>query len=1025
MKNYTEQRFEYEATELLLQSGYIQGENSEYNKENALFCDDVIYFIQQTQPKLWERVRRNAGSDEKARERILKELIRDLNDENKGSLAVLRNGFKCYGKIIKIAYFQPNSEINEQDAFLYQQNIVKVTRQVVTLDNERPDMVLSINGIPVVTLELKNELSGTNWTVEDAKMQFMYERNPQGNLYRFKTRTLVHFGVDTSECIMTTQLKGSETFFLPFNQGHNDGAGNPDIAGKVKTSYLFENVLAKDSLMDIVKRFIHLKEETKRIKTQNGYTEKTTETMIFPRFHQLDVVRKLIAHCKEKGAGHNYLIQHSAGSGKSNSIAWLAYQLSALHNKENEKVFNSIIVITDRLVLDKQLQETIMQFEQTDGVVKAITQHSSQLAQAIASNEQIIITTIQKFPYVLSSIEKLQEKGSQINLKTKDKRFAIIVDEAHSSQSGETAAELRALLNKEGIDSAIAKEFIDDGSIDGESGEIPDEIYKEIKIEAQAKKRTRQPNLSYFAFTATPKWTTLANFDEAGETGKSPFHHYSMKQAIEEGFILDVLQNYTTYDQYFKILKLSKDDKEVSKYKGKKELLKFVNMHPSVIAQKVEIIVEHFKNVTIKKIGGRAKAMVVTQSRESAVRYKLAFDTYIKEKNYTHIKSLVAFSGSLALKEAPEKEYTEVNLNQGMREKDVPDAFASDEYQVLLVADKYQTGFDQPLLHTMFVDKHLSGVQAVQTLSRLNRTCKGKTDTFVLDFINTHDNIKKAFEPYYTTTHLGDIPDEDKLESLANQLDNYKLYFEKEVDEFCSLWFDESKKQVHGKLNAVIDKAVTRFKEIKATDDHQKEEKQRQFKSDAQSYLNLYKFVSQILDYTDTSHEKRYIFLHSLLAKLPKGSKDSAIDLSKDIVLEYLRIEKKQEGKIELDYKNEKGLKGSTDVGTGRAKTTDSFAHLIEEANATYGTQFSEAERLYFGQVVEVALKDEQVLQAAKNNSFEDFSQFLLTKLVDLLLDCIDGNTQTANIVMNDEKLKQKVNRDLAKRIYERGRLVY
>ncbi len=1021
-----ETALENEMEQVLVDSGYARGNNSEYSKDKALFCDDVIAFIQNTQPKLWQRVLNGVGDTDKARERIISDLTRDLNDNNKGCLSVLRHGFKCYGKIIKMAYFQPNSQINDDDITRYQQNIVKVTRQVTTENGERPDMVLSINGIPVVTIELKNEMSATGWTVENAKTQFMHERNSNGNLYRFKTRTLVHFGVDTSECVMTTRLAGDNTFFLPFNRGNNEGAGNPDGDGEVKTAYLFRDVLAKDSLMDIVKRFIHLKKESKKVKTPNGYTEKTTETMIFPRFHQLDVVRKLISHSKENGSGHNYLIQHSAGSGKSNSIAWLAHQLSVLHNSDNEKIFNSVIVITDRLVLDKQLQETIVQFEHTDGVVKEINKHSSQLAKAIASDKQIIITTIQKFPFVLSSIERLREKGDNISLNTKDKRFAIIVDEAHSSQTGETAAELRKLLNKDDIESAIAQEFLNDNSdaIDTETGEIADDICTEMQIEKEAKKRTRQANLSYFAFTATPKWKTMAIFDEKGDNGEPPFHKYTMRQAIEEGFILDVLQNYTTYEQYFKILKTSQEDKELSKNKGKKELLRFVNMHPSVIEQKVEIIVEHFKNVTIHKIGGRAKAMVVTSSRESAVRYKLAFDKYIQEKNYTDIKSLVAFSGSLALSDAPEKEYTEVSLNNGISEKTLPEHFATDDYQVLLVADKYQTGFDQPLLHTMFVDKHLSDVQAVQTLSRLNRTHKGKTDTFVLDFVNSRDDMMNSFRDYYTTTKLGEIPDSDKLEQLANQLDNWQLYFESDIDKFSAIWFSDTHSKItnnqHGKLNAIIDKVITQFNNIDASDDNQREEKQRQFKSDVQSYLNLYLFVSQIVDYTDTSHEKRYVFLHSLLAKLPKANQESKVDLSSDIVLQYYRLQKKGEGAISLKNETSKGLKGSTDVGTGRPKTTDELSHLIEELNDSYGTDFTVADQLFFDQIVEEALNDEQIRQSAKTNSLEDFSQFLLTRLLDLLLSRIDGNVEICNIVAKDESVKEKVNKRLAKNIYKK-----
>ena len=1014
-KIHTESCFEDEVERSLLTSGgYVQGKASEYDKEKALFPDDVVSFVQYTQPKFWERLLKGMKDHHNAKERLIHDLESALVREG-GSLSVLRHGFKCHGKTVHMAYFRPNTSINQATMEKYQANIVKVTRQVHTENNEIPDVLLSINGIPVVTIELKNEMSATNWNVEDAKHQFKFERNPNGKLYRFKTRTLVHFGVDTEEVYMTTRLDGENTYFLPFNQGYNNGAGNPPIKGKVKTSYLWEKVLTKDSLMEIIQRFIHLEQKTKKVKTASGFREKTSETMIFPRFHQLDVVRKLIQHSKEHGAGHNYLVQHSAGSGKSNSIAWLAHQLSSMHNSDNEKVFNSVIVVTDRLVLDQQLQNTITQFEHKDGVIKKIDKHSSQLAEAIASDTQIIITTIQKFPYVMHAIETLREKGSNIDLTTKDKRFAVIVDEAHSSQTGETASELRKLLNKDGIESAVIDEFLDDDQDENDNVErkTKENIFRE------AAKRQRQPNLSYFAFTATPKWKTLAVFDEPGEDGKAPFHQYSMKQAIQEGFILDVLMNYVTYEQYFNLLQVA-EDKELSKNKTKKDLLRFVNIHPSVISQKVEIIIEHFKRVTMSKIGGRAKAMVVTDSRESAVRYKIAFDEYIKEKGYSGIKSLVAFSGKLTLKETQEKEYTEVSLNNGIQEHKLKEYFDTDEYKVLLVAEKYQTGFDQPLLHTMFVDKHLSGVQAVQTLSRLNRTTPGKTDTFILDFVNTREHIFASFKDYYEVTKLGDIPDYTKLDDLAAKVDGYKLYTKDDIDEFADIWFQDRLNitgKEHQLLNSIIDKAKDKFLNIEAEDDLVREEKQRQFKSELQSYLNLYLFISQIMDYSDTEHEKRFVYLKALLAKLPKGSLDPNVDLSKDVVLKYYRLQKMSEGQINLNEGEAEYLKGAVDVGTGKPKSTDHLSVMIEELNEAFGTDFTVADQLFFDQVIEDALNDEDIVQAAKVNTFENFTDYLSSKLLDLFMTRLMGNEETSNTVLSDDNIKRKVAKRLAKSI--------
>ena len=630
----TEKDFEHEIERCLLaEGGYVQGKNSEYNKETALFEEDVIAFIQATQPKHWERLAQGQKANAKAV--LIKSLCQEL--EAKGALDVLRHGFRCYGKTFQTAYFAPNTSINEDTQRRYDANILKITRQVVTENGERPDIVLSLNGIPVATAELKNVLSATHWTVEDAIYQYRKERNPKGKLFTFKKRTLVHFAVDTEEVYMTTKLDGEQTYFLPFNRGYNKGRGNPPIAGNVKTAYLWEQILTRHSFLEIIARFLHLSVEEKKVRTDSGLRLLQKETMIFPRFHQLDAVRQLIAHSREHGAGRNYLIQHSAGSGKSNTIAWLAHQLSSLHNRDDQKIFNSVIVVTDRVVLDRQLQATISQFEHKDGVVQKIEHNSQQLAVAIASDTPIIITTIQKFPFVMAALARKQESGVNVAISTEGKQFAVIVDEAHSSQSGEAAMELRKVLNKDGIEAAVMAEFLDDD--DDETG-LSDEAKKQLFIEAA--KRQRQPNLSFFAFTATPKWKTKALFDEPGADGNTPFHHYTMKQAIEEGFILDVLENYATWKQYFKLLKISENDKELSKSKAKKEMMRFVNLHPSVIAQKVEIIVEHFRTTTMHKIGGRAKAMVVTNGRERAVRYKLAFDECIKDNGYTGILSSVA-----------------------------------------------------------------------------------------------------------------------------------------------------------------------------------------------------------------------------------------------------------------------------------------------------------------------------------------------------------------------------------------------
>ena len=1009
---HTEQHFENEIEHsLLTEGGYQQGFAKDYEKSTALFPADVVAFIQTTQPKLWARL--EMLFKDNAQDELIKALNQELNI--KGSLNVLRNGFRVANRTAKMAYFAPNSTLNETAQQQYDANIVKITRQVITEYNERIDMVISVNGIPVSTIELKNEMSATGWTVEDAKYQYRKERNPQGKLFEFKKRALVHFAVDTQEVYMTTKLEGENTRFLPFNRGFNDGKGNPPVENDVRTAYLWREVLRKDSLMELIGRFLHLSREERKIRTDSGFRYITSESMIFPRFHQLDAVRKLIAHTKTHGAGKNYLIQHSAGSGKSNTIAWLAHHLASLHNADDEKIFNSVLIVTDRVVLDRQLQETVAQFEQTDGVVQKIDKDTHQLTAALAANVPIIITTIQKFPYVMHSIQTKAKQGEHISLDTEGKRFAVIVDEAHSSQTGETAGELRQVLNKSGIEAAIAAEFLD--LEEDEQADI--EVQKNILREQF--KRSRQDNLSFFAFTATPKWKTLALFDEPNEQGETPFHSYSMKQAIEEGFILDVLANYATYKQYFRLLRTADSDIELPKHKAKKELMRFVNLHPSVISQKVEIIIEHFQSVTRHKIGGYAKAMVVTNSREAAVRYKLAFDEYIAEKGYEGIKSLVAFSGKVILPEQTEKEYSEPSMNGGIKETELPEQFDSDNYQVLLVADKYQTGFDQPLLHTMFVDKVLSGVQAVQTLSRLNRTAKGKEDTFVLDFVNDHEAIYDAFKPYYQRTALGDIPSDEKLASLGNTLDEWKIYTQSDIDEFANIWFSgrtTPTNNEHKRLNAIIDKAIEKYLHISDDPEHN-EEQQKLFKSQLQSYLNLYLFVSQILPYADSIHEKRYVYLKALMMKLPRGKQSEKLDLSKMAILQYYRLQQIGEGSIKLNEGEAEPQKGSTDVGTGQVSLTEELDKLIKELNEAFTTEFTVADLLFFESVEKFARENPDIVDAANNNPLSSFMDYFNTRIDDLLVGLFEQFGESVAKVLNNPQIKHKVCRRLAKQIYE------
>jgi type I restriction enzyme, R subunit len=676
---------------------------------------------------------------------------------------------------------------------------------------------------------------------------------------------LVHFAVDQDEVFMCTKLDGSKTYWLPFNKGANNGKGNPQNPDGYRTAYLWENILQKDSWMEIIQRFVHL--QTEEIEVEGKIYKK--EKLIFPRYHQLDAVRSIGDNVLQVGIGKNYLIQHSAGSGKSNSIAWLAYRLSSLHNATDERIFDSVIVVTDRKVLDQQLQNTIYQFEHKTGVVQKIDKDSSQLASALGYGTNIIITTLQKFPFIVDKVGELPER-----------KYAVIIDEAHSSQGGEASKKLKEVLASKSLEQAVTDDT------DDYTG---DDFVRE-QIERSAAARGQQPNISFFAFTATPKYKTLQVFGDKDADGKpKPFHLYSMRQAIEEGFILDVLQNYTTYELYFKLTKAIEDDPNLNKKKAAKAIGKFVSLHPHNLAQKTEIIIEHFRDIVSKKIGGKAKAMLVCGSRLHAKRYYEEVGKYIKTKGYQNeIKILVAFSGKVIDDNAPEG-VSEPEMT-GYSEKELPTIFDRDEYKILIVADKYQTGFDQPLLHTMYVDKKLSGVKAVQTLSRLNRMHSGKEDTFVLDFANDRQTILDSFQPYYEVTSVTEETDINHLYDLKARLDEFQIYWPQEIEAFANVYFDPKTKLNNPKhqkhLYAFTDPAVDRFKAIA------EEEKQDEFKKGLRTWTNLYAFLSQIMPFIDSEFEKFYAYAKLLQTRLPKRELSESLHLDDEVALEYYRLQK-------------------------------------------------------------------------------------------------------------------------------------
>lgn len=751
--DHTERGFEVAIEDSLLAAGgYRPGDPRPvdpakaplgYDAALALWPGVLTGFLKVSQPAAWAKLAKfhGAGVGPKVVALVAKEL--DL----RGTLDVLRHGVTDSGVKLRLAFFRPASGLNPEAMAAYGQNVLTVTRQVryATKDPALSiDLVLAVNGLPVATAELKNPFTGQ--TVENAKHQYRHDRDPKEPLLRWKARALVHFAVDPDLAFMATKLDGKDTAFLPFNRGRGTGAGNPDNPSGYRTAYLWEEVWAKDNWLDILGRFVHVE------KSDKG----KDKAVVFPRYHQWDAVRRVLAHVRARGAGENYLIEHSAGSGKSNSIAWLAHRLSGLHGADDRPIFTSVIVITDRRVLDRQLQDTIYQFEHKSGVVEKIDTDSAQLAAALNRGTPIVISTIQKFGFIL---DKLSAGG--------DRRYAVIVDEAHGSQTGESAASLKRALAATTLEKA-----------EGEDRAEDDEASAEDEIEAEVRKvigaRGRQTNLSFFAFTATPKKKTMELFGEPGPDGKpGAFHLYSMRQAIEEGFILDVLRGYATYKTYYRFAKAVEDDPQVEKDKAKRAIARSASLHPHNLAQKAEVMVEHFRAHTRHRIGGRAKAMVVTRSRLHAVRYKEAFDTYLKRQGYDDLGVLVAFSGTVIADGGP---YTEAGMN-GFPEGQLREKFAGDGYQVLLVAEKYQTGFDQPLLHTMFVDKKLKGLKAVQTLSRLNRTREGKEDTFVLDFENEAEEIKEAFAPYYERPEIDEPTDPNQLYRLKTSLEGFQFFW--------------------------------------------------------------------------------------------------------------------------------------------------------------------------------------------------------------------------------------------------------
>lgn len=1011
---HKEIRLETELCEYLSARGWLYDPTDAklYDRARSLFPTDLVAWVQETQPKAWESLNKNHGA---AAEAVLLDRLRKSLDD-RGTLDVLRHGIDLLGvkQRLSLAQFKPALVMNPEIMARHAANRLRVVRQVrYSLHNENAiDLVLFLNGIPVATCELKSDFTQS---VEDAVDQYRFDRNPRPKgqtaaepLLSFPRGALVHFAVSNMEVHMTTRLDGVKTVFLPFNRGDNGAAGNPpNEAGGHRTAYLWEEVWQREGWLEIIGRYLVAQRNSK----------KQIRSIIFPRYHQLDATRKLIATVLAEGAGHKYLIQHSAGSGKTNSIAWTAHFLADLHDAGQRKMFDTVLVVSDRNVLDAQLQEAIFDFERTTGVVATITGESAsksgELAKALSGGKKIVVCTIQTFPFALSAVQELAA--------TQGKRFAVIADEAHSSQTGETAAKLKAVLS--------AEEFkdLEDGG----------EVSTEDILAARMATRVSDAGITYVAFTATPKAKTLELFGRRPDLSRpagpdnlpAPFHVYSMRQAIEEGFILDVLQNYTSYKLAFRLAHEGKEyrDEEVERSTAMKGIMRWVQLHPYNIAQKVQVVVEHFNENVAPLLGGQAKAMVVTGSRIEAVRWKLAIEKYIQACGYP-IGTLVAFSGEVNDRESGPEQFRETSpaMNPNLRGRNIRDAFATDEYSILLVANKFQTGFDQPLLCGMYVDKRLAGLQAVQTLSRLNRAHPGKDTTYILDFVNDPEEVLAAFKTYYTTAQLEGVTDPNLVFDLCNKLDasgNYDTY---EVDRVVIVEMNPKAKPsdlvaalepVVGRLLKRYNDAQKRFRSAKARDDHQAAEEARHdmealilFKRDMSTYERVYVFLAQIFDYGNTRLEACYIFFKRLLPLLDFGREREEIDLSK-VLLTHHKLKTQGKRPLDLETGEATSLK-PMEPGGGevREKEKAYITEIIAKVNELFEGDLTDDDKLvYVNNVIKgKLLASERLRQQAHNNTKEQFanSPDLSNEIMNAIMDALAAHTTMSTQAINSEKVR-------------------
>ncbi len=968
-RNYLEIDFEEHIEEQLQQSGYQSSSPNEYDKKLCLIPSKLIEFIKETQPKKLEKLTQQYGSDttSKLTNWISKQI------ESRGVIDVLRNGVEDRGVEFNLVYFQPKSGLNPEHRELFRKNQFIIIRQLkYSRQNENSiDMGLFINGIPIMMLELKNSLTGQDHT--NGIKQWKFDRSPKEPLFRFE-RNLVYFSVGNEKVYMTTRLSGSKTRFLPFNKGID----NPVNPVGHKTHYLWDEILQPNSVLNLIQNFVHIQEIVDKVydsKTKR-VVDKTSRVLIFPRYHQLNVIRKLKNDVLKNGSGHNYLIQHTTGSGKSLSIGWLSHLLSSIYQNptDTNRIFDSIIVVTDRRVLDKQIRKTILQLEQTKGVVNPVDDTSQQLKQFLESGKSIIITTIQKFPVISDSISKM-----------KDRKFGVIIDEVHSSQSGETSKHLKMSLSK-----SVLEEY-QEGEGDDDLTQVDKLILDEINT------RGKQSHISYFGFSGTPKNKTLEIFGTKNSDGEfEPFDVYSMKQSISEGFTLDVLQNYTTYKRYFKLNKTIKEDKELPESRVKSMLVKWVDLHSHTITEKTRIILEHFINHTSNKLEGRSRGMLVTKSRLHCVKFKLEFDKQMKKMNLPY-RSLVGFSGKV-FDEDTHQEYTESSMN-GFPENQTEENLKDPKFRILIVNNKFQTGFDEPMLHTMYVDKKFGGLQCVQTLSRLNRSMTGKTDTFVLDFVNEPQDVQESFQPYYEGIKLSGETNPNKLYDIKQRIKGFYLFTDEVVNKYVETFYEDDipTEQLQGILDTVVE-------EWSQLDEDEREE----FRGHIYSFIRLYGYISQVITFKDLGLEKLYIFLRGLSKKLPRGGRLDLSDILSSIDLEYFKIEKKYTSEIELD--DGTGVIDPIEIPDPDGlddEPVDFLSEIIKVLNDSFDGDFSEEDKVNLQKVEERLRNDEELRKVMDSDNSDSNKREIFNRVLEgVLVDMVGEHIEFYNKVSEPERNK-------------------